>query len=328
MLLDLARRTVALLNRRTLFLLTALVILLLGSGMRGRLLGHRDETDRPVTANGSPDLVPALPARLVHLKPGSRLGIEGPAPGWTHLVLKSVPTLKTGDLDTVSEQAYETARRIRPVILADVRQDSAGSDSTFRLERVGVGLCAPGAEPGTDRVVSASSIERTRGPWTAKQRLILTAMSLETSRAHLAVATPTFALLRTPVTFLISGAHRKVDVCYALVVEPRRGQLRTFVWVDASGADAPSSAQPVARLFTTPVFDSPLDVKASKILGQIPVAWSFAIRELPPGADVPLPPELSSLLDAESFDEARAAEVEQTFQLLLEKQGPGAGLAP
>jgi hypothetical protein len=101
-----------------------------------------------------------------------------------------------------------------------------------------------------------------------------------------------------------------------------------LVWVDASGADASSSAQPVARLFTTPVFDSQLDVKASKILGQIPVAWSFAIRELPPGADVPLPSELSSLLDAESIDESRAAEVEQTFRVLLETQGPGAGLAP
>jgi hypothetical protein len=309
-----------------LFLLAALAILILGSGMRGSLFGHRDESDRPVATNGSPSLVPAFPARLVHLEPGSRMGIEGPAPGWTHLVLKSIPTLKTGDLDTVSEQAYETARRIRLVILADVCQDSAGSDAPFRLERVGVGLCAPGVEPGTDLVVSASSIERTRGPWTAKQRLILTAMSLETARAHLAVATPTFALLRTPVTFLISGAHRKIDVCYALVVEPRRGQLRTLVWVDASGADAPSSVQPVARLFTTPVFDSQLDVKASKILGQIPVAWSFAIRELPPGADVPLPPELSSLLDVESIDETRAAEIERAFSTLLEEKGPGARL--
>jgi hypothetical protein len=208
--------------------------------------------------------------------------------------------------------------------VANVRKQTG--DSSFRLEQIGVGLCAPGVDLETDTVVSASSVEGTKGSWTAKERLILTAMALETSRARLVAATPTFALLRTPVTFLLSGAHRKADVCYALVVAPRGGELRTLVWVDASDPDTTSSSQPVARQFTTPVFDSPLDVSATKILGNIPVSWSFAIRELPPGADVPLPPQLSTLLDGESIVEARAGQIEQAFRALLENQGPGAGL--
>jgi hypothetical protein len=313
------------LRRRTLVPLAALTILLLAPGMRGRLFGPWKTSGRRVPAVDVAPKVLAAPARLVHLKPGCRLGPDGPPAGWTHLVLKSIPTLKTGDLDTVSQQAFATATRIRPVIVANVRRESAGS--SFRLEQIGVGLCAPQADPETDIVVSASSVEGTEGSWTTKQRLILTAMAMETSRARLVAATPTFALLRTPVTFLLSGVHRNVDVCYALLVAPHTGELWTLVWVDASGTDATSSAQPVARLFTAPVFESPLDVSATKILGNIPVSWSFAIRELPPGADVPLPPQLTTLLDGESIDEARASEIEQAFSALLENQGPGAGLS-
>jgi hypothetical protein len=324
-ILDAMRRIVALLLRRnTLAPLAALTILALAPGLSGRLFGRREGSGRQMPAADAPAPVPAAPARLVHLEPGCRLGGEGPPAGWTHLVLKSIPTLKTGDLDTVSQQAFARARRIRPVIVANVCQETG--DSSFRLQQIGVGLCAPGTEPETDTVVSASSVEGTKGSWTAKERLILTAMALETSRARLVAATQTFALLRTPVTFLLSSVHTKVDVCYALLVAPQSGELRTLVWVDYRSSDRPEAIPTVARWFTTPVFDSPLDVSASKILGGIPVSWSFAIRELPPGADVPLPPQLSSLLDGESIEEARAAQIEQSFSALLEQQGPDAGL--
>lgn len=52
-------------------------------------------------------------------------------------------------------------------------------------------------------------------------------------------------------------------------------------------------------------------MKAGRILGNIPVTWSFAIRELPPGDDLTLPPELSSLLSTSQETAGRSTEIEQ-----------------
>lgn len=328
MLRVLTGRIVALLvRRRALVPLAAVALVMLAPGMRGRLFGTRSETDQPRPSGGSPAAPAGAPASLVHLKPGCRFAGDMPPEGWTHLVIKSVPKLSTGDLDTVSAQAFETAGRVRPVIVADVRRSSAAPGSPFALARVGVGLCAPASEPGCDVVVSATSVNDTKGPWSAKQRLILAAMALETAEAKLVAATPTFAFLRTPVTFLIGGSHRKIDVCYVLLVDPGRGGLQTLVWVDRSEQGAESPPRIVARRFNAQVFDSPLDVKANKIFGDIPVTWSFAIRELPPGVDLTLPEHLSALLSSTTEAQSRAAEIERALTAFLEPGAPGAGLA-
>ena len=170
-------------NRQTLILLVALLTLMLSPGMRGRLFRARELTDEPPPRVTIADLGSSSAApRLVHLEPGGRLEGQSAPQGWSHLVIKSVPKLATGDLDTVSSQAFETARRIRPVIVADIRGSEPEYGSSYYLARVGVGLCAPGQDGDGDRVVSASSVDGTRGLWTAKQRIILTAMAYEVSR--------------------------------------------------------------------------------------------------------------------------------------------------
>jgi hypothetical protein len=303
-------------RQRGFAVLAVMAILALAAGMRGRLYRAPEVIARRDL--GSWSRLPASPAYMVHLEPGGRLEGGNPPQGWSHLVIKSIPRLATGDLDTVSAQAFETAQRIRPLIVADVRRSSDDPGAPFRLARVGVGLCAPAKETDTDLVISASSVEGTRGSWTTKQRVILAAMALETSRARLAAATSTFALIHTPVTFLVSGEHRKLDVCYALLVDSRTGELRTIVWRD-SPATGPHSP---ARDFPRRVFDSPLDVKASKLPGGIPVAWSFAVREFPPGSDLAFPPDLASLLKSSNDKPDRSAQIEEALIGLLQEATP------
>ena len=299
-------------NRQTVILLVALLTLMLAPGMRGRLFRGRELTDDlPV---GSPSLSSAhlqLP-RLVHLDAGSRLEGQSAPQGWSHLVMKSVPSLATGDLDTVSSQAFDTARRIRPLIVADIRRSEPEFGSSYYLARVGVGLCAPGQDGVGDRVISPASVEGTRGSWTAKQRIILAAMAYEVSRTHLAAATPTFALVRSPNTFLIEESHRKVESCHALLVDPQSGKLRVIVWRNDAHRDAGEPSELPARLLAAPVFDCPQDVHASRVLGT-PVAWSFAIRELPPGTDLTLPADLASSLKATLEGSADPAAFEQAL---------------
>jgi hypothetical protein len=273
---------------------------------------------------------PAPAARLIPLEAGTQLEGERPPTGWTHVVIKSIPRLASGDLDTVSEQAFEIAQRIRPLILAKV-WPTAEPGAPYRLDRVGVGLCAPGAEGQGDIVVSSTSVEKTRGAWTTKQRLILAAMSLETSRADLAAATSTFALVRSPVTFLVSGAHKKINLYYAILVDPQTGSLRTVVWPDHEKSESnPSPAvttTTMARHLSVTVFDLPQDVRASRILGNIPVSWSFAISALPKGNDLVLPPDLSAVPDSGTQDAAMSARMEQALVRSLESKAAETELA-
>src|SRR5262249_23905865 len=140
-------------------------VVLLAPGMKARVFRAR-ETMESGRANGSSPALASrttIPARLVHLEPGVLVTDEHPPGGRTHLGFKSIPKLTSGDLDTVSTGAYEIAQRIRPIMLAEVGRASADPRTPYQLRRVGVGVCAPGKEVGTDVVLSAMSVAGTRG---------------------------------------------------------------------------------------------------------------------------------------------------------------------
>ncbi|WP_148596325.1 hypothetical protein [Aquisphaera giovannonii] len=285
--------------------------------------GMRDNRRGPATlvssagpTQGSPA---TSPATLEPLEAGLPIPADRPPRGWTHLVSKSIPKLETGDLDTVSQQAHVIASRVRPVIAAELESADGEPGSRWRLVRVGMGLCAPAAAEGEDVVVTASKVEGTRGGWTTKERLILTAMAYETSKATLVAATPTFALVKTPVNSLVGGSHRKLDSYHAILVDPRTGALRTLVWQvpDDAGSARPGSATIPARLMDAPVFSCPMDVHATKLPGNIPVAWSFAIRGLPPGIDIAIPASLMESLGRPDPDGTAASRLEYGLAALL-----------
>jgi hypothetical protein len=139
-MIDAPRRALRLFkNRQALILLVALLTLMLTPGMMGRLFRARELSDGLPVGSPSPISAHLQAPRLVHLDPGSRLVGQSAPQGWTHLVMKSVPNLATGDLDTVSSQAFETARRIRPVIVADIRRSEPEFGSSYYLARGGWG---------------------------------------------------------------------------------------------------------------------------------------------------------------------------------------------
>src|SRR5262249_39174601 len=70
--------------------------------------------------------------QLARLTAATRIGDKAPE-GWTHLVIKSIPELKSGDLDTLPEVANKTATMFHTVMLADVQP--VGLDRQFILSR-------------------------------------------------------------------------------------------------------------------------------------------------------------------------------------------------
>ena len=252
-------------------------------------------SETPTSASGSvAKAEPARPAKLVHLPAGSRFDDGHPPAGWSHLVIKSTPFLASGDLDTLSEASFKTARRIRLTIVANVVRASSGRG--HRLDRVGVGLSTPAAG-GDDVIVTPRDIEGSKDSWSVADRIVLAAGEFELSRADLSAATPTLAVLRMPTTAVVEGVHKKVRLIYAFLIDPDSDSLRTFHWWEID--DRP------ARRFTEfkhpDVFDSPLDVQAKRLAG-IPVGWSFAMLHAPKGIEREVTPELERLIAPDSID--------------------------
>ena len=122
------------------------------------------------------------------------------------------------------------------------------------------------------------------------EQVVLQAAEAELAESRIIAFTSTFALLRSPVTLLVGGKHRKVDLYYAFCVDPMTGRMRVGVWSMWPG-DVKKQPPPPAVIDLAPktTFDCELDVQAKRVVVVgIPFSWSFAIRKLPPGRAVPL----------------------------------------
>jgi len=222
--------------------------------------------------------------QLVKLPAAMRLGDSTPT-GWSHLVIKSVPRLASGDRESLPSSATKTATLFRTVILVDVQP--LGLEKQFILSRVGIGMCVPGRDgPNEDIVVSSDRLEALSIRLSAVEKIVLDAAESELAEARITARTSTFALLRTPATLVVAGKHRKVDLYYAFCADRSTGDLRVGVW--SMWPDAIKQPPPPALIELAPKtnFDCALDVRAKRLLGTIPVSWSFAVRSLPPGRSV------------------------------------------
>lgn len=274
------------------------------------LMGNRHvvglESPRETGSAGGPD--------LMQIKPGTI--VENQAPySWTHLVVKSLPRLASGDLQTLPRSAFRMAALIRTVILADVGR-SVEDPEVFVLRRIGVGLCVPDKH-GRDVVVHSDQLEGSGVDLGLVERIVLEKAEAELARGRLLAATPTFALYRGPVAMPGENGHHKVLLSYAFLVRPHNGALRTFVWSTLAQPDGTERSMQVVELKPNLVFDCPLNVQADRLLGTVPVSWSLAMESLPPGQSRTVPAPLSRLLTMPHAGASNSAMVEQTVRRVL-----------
>lgn len=248
---------------------------------------------------------------LVHIPPGTVVGKTAPK-GWSHLIVKSLPRLGSGDRGTLPGSAARTATLFRTVILADVGRRPDDPDS-FELRRIGIGLSVPDRQ-GRDVVV-----EPGRGPDVGvdlglTDRVVLRAAEGQLARGKLAAATTTFALYRAPSVMAVGDEHHEVEVCYGLSVDPDRGGLAAFVWAQDLTATGALATARVIELPPNLVYECPLDVKAQRILGAVPVSWSFAMTALPPGRGLRLSDDAARILAAAGREPIAAANLERVLR--------------
>jgi hypothetical protein len=254
--------------------------------------------------------------KLVFLQPGTRVG-DKPPEEWTHIVLKSIPRLATGDRGTLPAGSSKTATLFHSTILADVKPVDP-AETEFELARIGVGVCVPVPhDEDHDMVVTAETIEALGLHFSTVQRAVLDAAEAEMAEGRIIARTPTFALFRSPVTLVTAGEHYKGRIYYAFCVERTTGKLRVAAWTmrpDLKPLQAPTG---LVKLDSTGVFDCQVDVRAKRILGTIPFSWSFAMRSLPPGRPVRVSAALGGLIVA-AARRTEELDIEELERLLME----------
>ena len=258
--------------------------------------------------NQSPD--------LVAIAPGTVVGRSGPV-GWTHLVIKSIPRLTSGDLASLPLSAAKTASLFRTVIAANIEQDP--KTSRFSLTQVGRGLCIPYA--GRDEIIDPDSNSVAAKSLGIVDRIVLGQAFHELNRGKLVATSATFAIYRTPVAILMGREHRNILLCYILRLDPITGALTTGVWWTLDDPKSTLMAKSIIELPPSLLLNCGLDVRATRILGAVPVSWSFGMAALPSGIKRDLTPDLVMRIH-ETVWERRPATALELGMLLLKPNNP------
>ncbi len=251
---------------------------------------------------------------LVLVRPGTQVDQKAPA-DWSNLVLKALPKVVSGDLDSLPEFAATTATLFRSILLADVRPDP-NAPGRYHLKRIGLGLCMP--TDGHDAVVTGGNPDSPPEALGFVEKQVLSRAEDELKKARLVARTPTFAVLAAPTDLKVGEAHQKVYLVYTFLVEPRSGRLETYLWLLAGRPDRRSA--PTSLLHLTPglIYQCGLDVAADRLLGTIPMNWSFAMQSLPPGQRLATSAKLKDWLIDPSKIAAGPAEFERLLRTEIE----------
>ena len=260
-----------------------------------------------------------MQTKLVYLQPGLLIG-DKPPEGWSHLVVKSLPRLASGDKDSLPKGAAKTAAYFRTVILANVKPVDV-DEQDFELTQVGIGICVPQKGQNKDIVVTADRQEALGLHLSWVEKMTLDAIEAGMAKGKIIATTPTFALFRSPATVVAAGdEHREVNLNYAFCVDRKTGKLQVGLWTSALETAQIRAPQTMLRLNSNPIFDCKMDVQTKKVFGvTVPGTWSFAMSVLPAGKRVAVPKDLGEIIVKTSRkpNEADAGELEDGLEQLL-----------
>ena len=196
------------------------------------------------------------------------------------------------------------------MILADVaKPDRAGGDHTLR--RIGVGLALP--IKGRDTVVTMGTRERQGVGLSKVSKFALFAMEDDMHQTSLLAGTPTFALVGTRARLKSGASFRKVQLRYAVVLDPQTGAITRAVWP----VDGQKSGPSMVGLSGEPTVTVPSTVTIRRTFGVVPNSITFGMNELPGGRSRPIPPALAAISALERYSRSEADGLEKAVRAAL-----------
>ena len=301
-------------RRRGLPILAGLLTLGLAAG--GLMWAVRPAPVPPPVWGAEYDLAARSPEEIA---PGTVIDWSAP-PGWSHLVIKSLPRVKPGEEAKVpSNLVLGRAGTVRmagwmfTAFLADVISEPHAGRTRHRLRAVGLGLGT--SANGKDTVITPETAKQfgVEMNWITSE--ILTTGYAVQRQARMVIHGPSFGLMDTPVWFRGGESNRLVRYRYALLVDDATGRLSVLLW--SLGADGGPCGDLTTMVAVGPdtidTAELVVDPAAFSKLG-IPSEAAFAVEQLPPGRRLPLPPELRPLAAQTRFTAEEARELERRLR--------------
>jgi hypothetical protein len=147
---------------------------------------------------------------------------------WTHLILKSQPKVKEGDVEALSRNLRELSGMFFTAMLARVKENKVGKAKKYTLDTIAIGL---GTRIGKEDTIITSDTQAKLGAnLSFLARTALRRAEERLQNVKMVVRSDSMALFDAPVIMLRGGKHRPVVLRYAVLVDPKTGQLETVLW--------------------------------------------------------------------------------------------------
>jgi hypothetical protein len=242
---------------------------------------------------------------------------RGPPQGWSHLVIKSLPRVKAGEVPKLPNNPLlggrdGLAKKVSwmfTAFTADVVREQQGSHTRHRLRAIGLGLGAN--VKGRDTVLTVE-YGRQAQLNLGLHELVLDGGYKVQKQARVVIHGPSFALLDTPVAFRCGEKNRMVRFRYGLLVDAATGRLDVLCWRVGAEGDGCSDLARAVLLNDDTIDEAELLVDPAEFnaIGA-PNALTFGEDDLTPHRrEVTIPPEARGLAGQSKFtpDEARTLE--------------------
>ncbi|MCA9265615.1 MAG: hypothetical protein KDA60_17260 [Planctomycetales bacterium] len=258
--------------------------------------------------------VTRVPAEAV--APGTVVNEEAPT-GWTHLVLKTMPTLETGDVDDMSDSDKKYASLFHTVFVADIDRPGRNA-SHYRLARIGVG-CSTDIN-GSDTVVCNKSHKRLNADLGWVAGMLLGEICKKQEAVTIVAQSASIGLVDTPMVVRWRDENQKMVYRYALLVDTETGALDTLVWLiqpDEKGSLDKAVGQ-IRWLEPNLVQHASLHVDRDKYRFGLPTELAFAVnRQLPADRTFDLPPGTARVLAKDAYQPDEVVEIERRLRVEL-----------
>jgi hypothetical protein len=172
-----------------------------------------------------------LAPRVPLIPPGTIVDRTAPE-GWTHLIIKSLARMESGDIDQVPETVRELSGKFFVAILARVVADAGSTGSHgYRLDEVAVNLGT--RIKSKDTIITPETQAKLGANLGFLERIALDRGGERLKNVRVVARTPTMAVIDGPAMMVREHKHRPVIIRYAILVNPTTGRLDPLLWAIA-----------------------------------------------------------------------------------------------
>lgn len=245
------------------------------------------------------------------LEPGTIIA-DTPPEGWSHLVVKSRPRIADEELGRVAGVTARLASFIVTGFVANVEK-TPGQDR-YRINGVAFGL---GTRVGDKDIVLSPDTQKQLGANLGiLQRPVFDIAFERQAEGKVLISAPSLVVVDTHSVFQREGRNRAVAFRYAMVLEPRSGQLTNLVWaVDRDERGEGFAIGPIEVLPASLVQSPLLYVDPNEYTLGVPSNNAYGVRRLPQGErQIPITGELERLCPLERYTVEAAARLDAALR--------------